>query len=100
MKKLLLTGLIPLSVLLAAPAHADDTNQYLNDVNAAGISSRTNDAALIQDGYKICAAVQGGIPPTAVAGILMANSHKTDDSTGITLDEARAWVGAAVRDLC
>jgi hypothetical protein len=90
----LLLGVAP------AQAHADTgVSQFISDVNAAGISDRTNNnQELLSYGYTVCREVQSGMSPWIMADILYTNS--TTQPGGITQDQAHAIVGAAVKDLC
>jgi hypothetical protein len=54
---------------------------------------------LIQGGYDICHMLEAGITANNVAGMLVANSDRGGPN-GISLQEARAAVGAAAKDLC
>jgi hypothetical protein len=76
----------------AALAHADTGNesQYVSDVQALGVA----------DGYRVCDLLNGGASPTAVAGMIYANSQQSEGSRGVTLDIAKQMVDAAIGDLC
>ena len=86
--------------MFAALAHADTANesQYVSDVEALGIEE--NPHGILADGYRVCDLLNDGSSPTAVAGMMYANSQQANGSQGLTLDLAKQIVEKAVADLC
>jgi Protein of unknown function (DUF732) len=84
----------------AALAHADTGNEsrYVSDVQALGVAE--NPHGILADGYRVCDLLNGGASPTAVAGMIYANSQQSEGSRGVTLDIAKQMVDAAIGDLC
>jgi hypothetical protein len=92
-------AIAPVSLLNAPPANAaGDEGQYVSDIKALGIGATPQ--SIITDGYRICTLLSNGNNPSAVAGMLYSNSQSTNGSDGITVDQAKGMVKAAVQDLC
>lgn len=87
-------------VVLADPAHADQTS-YLKDVHNDGIHDVDGgDAALLTVGQKLCSEVWYGESPSQLAGMALQNSDSTLGSKGLTPQKASDLVNYAVADLC
>lgn len=79
----------------ATQAAADTpTDQYLNDMSAAGFSNSGGNMAEIQLGLAICGALAQGTTEPSEAHILWVNSNLE------SLDVAHQMVAIVVQDLC
>lgn len=79
---------------MASPvASADSVDQtYINGLRANGIPVGSA-AGVIEFGHRICAALDGGNPPHAMAESMIPVFH-------LTLPQAAFWVGNAIGAYC
>lgn len=86
-------------VLVAAPAHAD-AQSYLNHLHTVGIHDVDGDAALLQQGEKLCDEMWGGASPGQLAMLALQSSDSRLGSRGLTPQQADDLVNFARADLC
>jgi hypothetical protein len=87
-------------VVWASPAHADQTS-YLNDLHNHGIHDAAGgDAAMVQQGWRVCDEVWGGEPPRDLAAMALQRSDTVQGVKGLTPQQANYFVSYAIVDLC
>jgi len=75
-----------------ATAHADE-NDFLRDVQNAGMDNPGGNQSIVQAGYGVCHEIAYGVTPNKVAEHLWHVSHLTEDN-------ASMFVNLAQSDLC
>lgn len=82
------------TVALAAPAHADDTDQtFLSDLDSAGIHYSDSDSA-VNAGKTVCSLKDGGMSDDDVV------SNLTQQNEGFSQDKATKFASIATKVYC
>lgn len=103
MKKLVVAAVLAASSLaLAAPAAAQpmlsDEYEFVNDVNAIGITHDKGVQGIVAVGWLICRSLDYGNSPESIARDLFLRSY--DGYSGISITQARQEVILSTVHLC
>lgn len=92
-------ALISAPAASASPLSSDEVD-FLNDIEAIGITTTTSDARTVDNGWAICGVLNRGYSRDWVAEQIYTGSQSTNGSAGLPYAAAQALVFYANADLC
>jgi hypothetical protein len=93
----------PVSVTTSSSVSSEFTpgeQAFLSDLNDIGVEATYNDKLMVTAGWEICLNLARGVDPVEIARGIYAGSNEKHPDTGVTPDQARGIVAAAVKNLC
>lgn len=104
MKKLIVCAATTVALFGAPVAQADiftpDEIEFLNDVEAIGITNTEGAIGTVTNGWTVCAILYRGFPREWVAEQVYIGSQGANGSAGLSYSAAQALVFYANADLC